>query len=340
MLESSRLDNYNDLASLQRLKVNKPGKEEQNVKAVAQQFESLFVSMMLKSMRAANKGFSEGNMLSSKDSEFYQEMFDSQLAVSLSSGRGIGLADVIEKQLMERRNLKPENRNEPLALASMDAYQRKDFSHLRRSQNIQEAMAEIEHIIQHAPETNAQSALKAAVELTTSEEPDIDFSSPESFIRSLYPMAKKIEAESGIDARLMLAQSALETGWGQHEIRHQDGSPSRNLFGIKAQSDWSGGRTEILTTEYREGVAIKVRDNFRSYDSYLASFRDYANFLQTNERYQAALDKRDDPMAFSEALQNSGYATDPAYANKLQSIMGKHLSDLPELFSGGTEARQ
>ncbi|MCG8613666.1 MAG: flagellar assembly peptidoglycan hydrolase FlgJ, partial [Pseudomonadales bacterium] len=146
------------------------------------------------------------------------------------------------------------------------------------------------------------------------------FESPEQFVEALYPIAKQVEAETGIDARFLLAQSALETGWGKHMIANQGEAPSHNMFGIKADSRWQGDRIAITTTEYREGIPMKEKAYFRAYPSYDESFRDYARFLKGNERYQEALQWVDDPAAFARELQDAGYATDPAYSDKIQRI--------------------
>lgn len=134
-------------------------------------------------------------------------------------------------------------------------------------------------------------------------------------------MAKRVEQETGINAQLMLAQAALETGWGQHPIVGADGQPSHNLFGIKAHNAWHGDAVNIVTTEYREGVALKERAQFRAYGSYQESFADYADFLRQNPRYEGIFDYLHDPHAFAQALQSNGYATDPRYAAKLSNIM-------------------
>ncbi len=313
------LNNYNDLNALQSLKHQSKTDKDGALDAAAKHFESIFVSMMIKGMRDANKVFSEGNLLQSNQSDFYQQMFDSQMAVSLSTGKGIGLAEVIKRQMskglgptesgMETFSLNTEKQS-----FSLEDYARQPFVSPEKVLRIEEAINKIDQSIEGS---SAQ---------TDVDDSEFDFSSPNNFIASLYPYAKQVEAETGIDARLMLAQSALETGWGKREILNADGSPSFNLFGIKAQTGWQGDRTNITTTEYRNGVAIKERADFRSYTGYQESFADYAHFLSANARYEQALEKASQPQDFARELQDAGYATDPEYANKINRILDRYLN--------------
>jgi len=332
--QSSKLSDYNNLNGLQSIKHQAKTDKEGALDAVAKQFESIFVSMMIKSMRDANKGFSEGNLLQSSESDSYQQMFDSQLAVSLSTGQGIGLADVIKRQL-SKGTLGIESGDDPKSFElhksyNLDDYNRRSLLPRLNNDDIQQAMIKVENSLQemsHSPALQS-SVLENSDSKNTMLASEIDFSSPDKFIQSLYPYAKNVEQETGIDARLMLAQSALETGWGKHQIMKEDGSPSFNLFGIKAQQGWAGDSAEITTTEYRGGLAMKEQASFRSYQSYGESFKDYADFLKGNERYKTALEQTSDPKEFALALQNSGYATDPNYANKINSIMDRYLDEV------------
>jgi len=328
-----QLNNYNDLNSLQSLNHISKTDKEGALDAAAKHFESIFVSMMIKGMRDANKAFSEGNMLQSNESDFYQQMFDSQLAVSLATGKGIGLADVIKRQLSKEAspNLTIEAGGLPLdgtgqKKYGLEDYARQPFVSPLKVSEIQNAVDKIDQTLESLPlDKLAKVDLPQASRQALTEDAALDFTSPEKFIESLYPYAKSVERETGIDARLMLAQSALETGWGQHQINKGDGTPSFNLFGIKAQQGWDGDAAEILTTEYRGGLAMKERASFRAYDSYSDSFKDYANFLKSNDRYQNALEHTDNPKEFAYALQDSGYATDPDYANKINRIMDRYI---------------
>lgn len=331
MIQAPDVSNYNDLNALQKLKSASHKDSREGIKAVAEQFESMFISMMLKSMRDANKTFSEGNMLSSNDTEFYQEMFDSQISVSLAGagGGGIGLAKVIERQLLSAKGLEAEpEATKALNIGDLSSYQRKDFPHLNIAK-LTEAMDKVDQVM--GPENKHSEAVltnSALHESPVSETLVTGFSSPEHFVETLAPIASKIEAKTGISARLMLAQSALETGWGQKPILKSDGSQSFNLFGIKAGASWHGEQTNIITTEFYQGSPVKQRDAFRAYGSFEESFKDYAQFLQSNPRYEQALAVRANPLEFAQALQESGYATDPQYADKLGQIMHSRLSDI------------
>jgi flagellar protein FlgJ len=146
-------------------------------------------------------------------------------------------------------------------------------------------------------------------------------SSPKEFVKKLYPIAEEVASTIGVDPRVLLAQSALETGWGRKMIAMPDGSNSHNLFGIKADSRWTGEQATVNTVEYRGGIAAPEKASFRSYGSYEDSFRDYVKFLQENPRYQEALEQSHDAKSFAQGLQNAGYATDPVYAKKIDSVM-------------------
>lgn len=149
------------------------------------------------------------------------------------------------------------------------------------------------------------------------------FSSPQDFVATMLPMAEKAAEKIGVDARYLVAQAALETGWGKSIIRQQDGSSSHNLFGIKTHNTWDGESARVLTTEYKGGKAVKEAASFRAYDSFSHSFEDYVSFLQNNGRYQKALNATDNPERFVRELQQAGYATDPNYARKISQIARK-----------------
>jgi len=146
------------------------------------------------------------------------------------------------------------------------------------------------------------------------------FASKDEFIAAMLPMAEEAAQKIGVDPRYLVAQAALETGWGKSIIRQQDGTSSHNLFGIKSHGSWDGESARVLTTEYKGGKAVKEAASFRTYDSYQQSFNDYVSFLQSNGRYQDALASADKPETFVRELQQAGYATDPHYARKVAQI--------------------
>jgi len=143
----------------------------------------------------------------------------------------------------------------------------------------------------------------------------------EAFVQKLLPHAQAASASSGIPASFMMGQAALETGWGRSEIRGPDGRNSHNLFGIKAGGSWKGRTVDITTTEYVNGKPQKQVDTFRAYDSYADAFRDYANVLRSNARYQNVIAQGQDAAGFAQGLQQAGYATDPGYAQKLMGVI-------------------
>ena len=149
------------------------------------------------------------------------------------------------------------------------------------------------------------------------------FSSPQEFVATMLPMAEAAAEKIGVDPRYLVAQAALETGWGKSIIRTRDGESSHNLFGIKSHGSWEGESARVLTTEYKGGKAIKEAASFRAYDSYAQSFDDYVSFLQNNGRYEKALNVTENPERFVKELQQAGYATDPNYARKISQIARK-----------------
>lgn len=267
---------YTDLAALNDIKISGREDSKEGLRQVAKQFESLFVNMMLKSMREANKGFAEGSYLNSNEMEFYQQNFDNQLSLHLTQGEGIGLADVFYRQMLHQ-------------------YEQEDVDP-KTSQRM-------------FPEQN-QSPSNSSVQ----------FDSPQDFVSALYEDAHAAAEKIGVPAEMLLAQSALETGWGKKIVSDTRGNLSHNMFGIKADSSWQGTTSAAASLEYENGVATRCVEKFRHYDSFRESFHDYVDFLQNNPRYESAL--RADADSYIEELQKAGYATDPNYAEKVRDVMG------------------
>ena len=354
---------FTDINRLSQFKVG--GDTEQNIRKVAQEFESLFMNEMLKAMRSANAAFGEGNFMNSNESKTYQDMHDQQLAVTLSKeGRGIGLADVLVRQMSKIKQ--PSSRPNPFAqveqpaaasaeskadkVASSEGF-RDDVALLnRRRLAVPGKLADrlLAGIVPSAAEgkalagndwipAQANAAAKApALSLANSDaltgrriaQPPLApgkaaFSSPQEFVATMLPMAEAAAEKIGVDPRYLVAQAALETGWGKSIIRTRDGDSSHNLFGIKSHGSWEGESARVLTTEYKEGKAVKEAASFRAYDSYAQSFDDYVSFLQNNGRYEKALSSTENPERFVKELQQAGYATDPNYARKISQIARK-----------------
>lgn len=282
-------------------------KDQETLKQVAGQFESLFVGMMLKGMRQASLG--EG-IFDSSQSDMYRDMSDQQLAMDLSAKGGLGLKEVIVRQLGGQLESKI-NGNGDIQAYSMDTVP------VRAALQTIDNPALFQQIMQAKPTVEIQKAEMKSSAMQTS----FTFDSPESFVQQLLPMAKQAAQRIGVTPEVILSQAALETGWGQHVIDQANGKSSHNLFNIKADSRWLGEHATTGTVEYRDGVAVKEQAQFRSYDNYQDSFNDYVDFLQIQPRYQNALKHTHDPEKFIDGLHKAGYATDPDYADKIKRIM-------------------
>ncbi len=276
--------------------------DQQTLRQVAGQFESLFVTMMLKSMRQANLG--EG-LFDSEQSKMYQDMADQQLASDLSVRGGLGLQDVILRQLGGERYVD----SQPVQAGQTFSI---DTVTIRPALGVKVNERIIEQIRQAKPEPSDMT-----------EQPHdmpVNFESPEDFVNKLWPYAENAAAKLGVAPEVILSQAALETGWGRHVLSDNNGS-SFNLFNIKAHGGWDGDTVSKNALEYRGGKALQESSQFRAYDSYQQSFDDYVNFLQSQPRYREALQHVHDADAFVEHLHKAGYATDPQYADKIKRIM-------------------
>jgi flagellar protein FlgJ len=321
---------YTDFEGLNALKTQARTDKESALREVARQFESLFLAEMLKSMRKAGDVMAEGNFLNTNESQAYRDMFDNQISLSMSGNQGTGLADALVRQLSPKI---PGMRSDgsPLAAhrATLADY---DRSVPPLSPRLPAEVKSVEQLAETLPVV--ADGARGDVPLPAR------FESPEQFVKTLLPIAQRIAKDSGINPRFMVAQAALETGWGKHMIEGKGDStspvPSYNLFGIKADQRWQGDSVVITTTEFREGVPMKEQAQFRAYAGYEASLRDYVDFLKSNPRYRDVLAVADKPAQFAEKLQQAGYATDPNYAEKIRSIMNG--DSLMSVSMGQTEA--
>ncbi|MGB2063645.1 MAG: flagellar assembly peptidoglycan hydrolase FlgJ [Marinomonas gallaica] len=308
----SRIDNnaffadFNSLASLKRQAQQDP---DAALKKVAQEFEAIFINMMFKNMREANENIG-GGLFDSTQTKQYTEMMDTQMAQSLANAGGIGLSESLIRQLQGQGS----------GVSSPDL---NDTSDLEADflRNLPTLDAERIRAVAKKAAEDFTGAVQTPTSSSSVSAKDVAFDSPDRFVETLWPHAQKAGEKLGVDPKAILAQAALETGWGKHPIAKFDGSPSYNLFGIKADQRWSGDRATVNTLEFRDGVAQKEKAAFRAYDSFEHSFDDYANFLQTSERYQNALQAGDDAAMFAAYLQKGGYATDPNYADKISNIL-------------------
>ncbi len=293
---------YTDIQGLQQLKANYTKDAEGVKQAIAEQFQSMLMGMMLKSMREANQAFESG-LFGSDQMEFYQDMFDKQLSISMGS---------IHNEFTEAIKRTIDNHGAPLPNTSLAEEM------AMRERPIQQLS------IPHAPLTEHKQINKDETKQHTSLLQDLTndntFNSPKEFVEHLWPMAKQAASTIGVDPKLLIAQAALETNWGKNIISHNNNQSSHNLFNIKATPDWSAPRVRKDTLEQQEGILVKKSAEFRSYPGLIDSFKDYIHFLQSNDRYTATLQHSNNPEAFAHELQKAGYATDKNYADKILKI--------------------
>ena len=260
---------YTDFSGLTQLRAQARQDPDNSLREVARQFESIYVQMMLKSMRDASFG---DPLFDSTGSEMYRDMFDNQMSQQLTHGKGLGLAEMLVQQL---RRQQPDS------------------------------------AVDNPRQTFAAPATAPSQPLT----------SPESFKQQLLPHAKAAAAELGTTPDVLLAQAALETGWGKHVAQLPNGRSSHNLFNIKADPSWQGDTVQVKTVEYLHGKPVTQTARFRAYDDYAESFQDYMNFIKSNPRYRAALAQPADSNNYIQQVHGAGYATDPAYADKWLQIL-------------------
>lgn len=290
---------YSDLGGLAQLRGRSRSDQQGAMKEVAQQFEALFLNMMLKQMRESGFGDS---LFDSSAGKNYQSMFDQQLALNLSKQGSLGIAEMVERQL---------SANLPTDTDAANPFKGQAFVAPRTISML------------HKPSVLQATTVEASGRITSGQagEKSAAFDKPEQFVAVIWPHAEKAARELGIPTETLVSQAALETGWGKYMMTQSDGENSYNLFGIKADHRWQGDRVTVTTTEYRNGVVQKERAAFRAYDSFADSFDDYVVFLQSSPRYADALQNGGSGKTFLQGLQQAGYATDPAYASKIGGIM-------------------
>ncbi len=267
-----------DFSALASLRNDAKAQDPAALKEAAKQFESLFTQMLLKSMRDANRSFGEDSLFGSSQGEMYQDMFDDQIALQMSKGKGLGLADMLVQQLTQAGMVKSSEATTGTRAA--------------------------------AP-TQAVSSSAEHQPLTKSKE---------DFVRMMWPHAQRAGNALGVDPSALIAQAALETGWGRAVPSQASGSSSFNLFGIKAGSSWNGATAHVPTLEFEAGVPVRKVERFRAYSSPADSFNDYARLIGGNPRYENARGVGGDVATFASALQEGGYATDPNYAQKVVAV--------------------
>jgi flagellar protein FlgJ len=312
MLSVQKADVYTDFNGLAKLKSEARKESPEALKEVARQFESIFLNNVLKSMREAK--LADGAM-DNDQSKFYSDMYDQQLAIHLSGSPGVGLADLIIRQLGPE---KPDNNEKQ----DIEDYLNKSGG-INPPQppfekgglgGISDGQAKVTPYLQDS------SPLDEMTALPLKNDHALSIQSAEDFVRQLHPLAVQAARELGVEPKVILAQAALETGWGRSLIKNSNGSNSFNLFNIKADKSWQGKQAQVPTLEFDQGIAKKVNAGFRSYASFQESFKDYVDFIKSNPRYGDALKKVGNAEQYMHELQRAGYATDPKYADKVMNI--------------------
>ncbi|WP_133128881.1 flagellar assembly peptidoglycan hydrolase FlgJ [Legionella nagasakiensis] len=277
---------YTNIQGLEALRHKYKNNPDMAQKEVAEQFESLLLQMLIKSMRDSNKEFASG-LMSSEEGSFYEDLFDKQLALVMSKS-GIGLAKNIENYLSKTQGSTQIKTEE--------------------EENLQKVIPKPFRQMMQNSQTTELTPVKS------------QFDSAVDFIKSLWSDAKAAAQLLNSDPRFLLAQAALETNWGKNILAHKNGRTTHNLFNIKADKSWQDNMTSLETIEQQDGVLVKETSKFRAYDSFRESFLDYVNFLKHNERYRDALKVASNPEQFAQSLQNAHYATDERYAEKIMEI--------------------
>lgn len=323
-----------NLDKLRRMSLNKEGKADA-LMAASRQFESIFTQTLFKGMREANAVLTQDNPMNSSYTQFYEGMLDEQRVADMSNKGGLGIAEMVVKQFSPEKSfthndgrvLKMPQRTERVhkpyqapTSAPNDLIEAskvgKDFAE-KGMEGAEPVLAMPRRTHRTIPPMNRASQDQAQALDTTGKV----FDTPEEFVNRLMPLAKKAADKLGLSPAVLVAQAALESGWGKRVIKDGEGQMTHNLFGIKADPRWEGPKAVVSTLEYEQGVASRQKAAFRSYESFEESFNDYVDFLTSGSRYQGALAKADSPDRYFEALQQAGYATDPQYARKLKQVL-------------------
>ncbi len=308
MAISNPADFYLNMRQFGELKLGAKNNSAQATEDVAQQFESLFVQQMLGAMRSA--ALVDESQHSSY-ADFYQDMYDKQMALTISRQGGLGIAKMLIKQLPGGQDnaansgkelpLHPwQEAKSELPLKSMDYRAKNPVVVVNRfdSNDITEQNI-----------TNVDQGSKIVAK------------NKHQFVSEIWPHAEQAAQALGLSAQVLVAQSALETGWGKHTMSFPNGKSTYNLFGVKSGPGWSGSTMSKPTLEYRDGVMKSEHARFRAYDSTSHAMSDYVQFIQSSTRYSDALKHQGNPTHYLRGLQQAGYATDPDYADKILNIM-------------------
>jgi len=312
--QMANAQNFLDLNSLnsirQQAHADDKGSKKEALETAAKQFEAIFMQMLLKSMRKAQEVLESDSPFNSESTKFYRDMHDQQMSLELSNNGSLGLSELIVRQLGgDSENFTPQS-----------LFKANVFQGANQASSVDKAKDFQQPIRRQFPDYVS----KAANEISTKDASPVDvYEQPKDFVTALIEPAKQVEKKLNIPFEVVIAQAALETGWGKKVIQTEQGESSNNLFNIKADSRWSGDKTHKETLEYEQGAMVKKREPFRVYESISESVNDYINFLSSSERYQGALNQSGNVEHFLQGLQKAGYATDPNYANKILGTLGK-----------------
>jgi flagellar protein FlgJ len=305
---NSQTDLAVDLSSLNRLRSMSQHDKRGALDQAAKQFEALFIHQLLKSARSASFG---DPLFGSHQMDTYKDMFDQQLALSMAQSGETGIGDLLVKQLQGSLGVDAASKDQAAKNGDTDSIQP-----LRRF------LGAVKPIQVPSEIKTKDSVVETPANASkTSEASQASFSTPSEFIEKLRPHAEEAAAKLGVNPQVLLAQAALETGWGKYISRDSQGKSSFNLFNIKAGPDWGGKTLEMNSMEFVNGGFVKQNSTFRAYDGFAQSFEDYVDFLKSNPRYGDAISRANNDAAFTKALQGAGYATDPDYSRKITRVL-------------------
>jgi len=286
-----------DVNSAAALRAKARAGDDSALRAAAKEFEAMMLNIMLKTMRETRFIDQEADPFGSQTVQLYRELLDQQWARKMSEGKGLGFADMLYRQFKAQAELASQSAQAPAAPPAAGGFP---------------LAPPADRAFPLEPAIPAAPATKPAGEQAPAGQ-----DARQAFLERMRPHAEAAAQQLGVPAEYILAHAALESGWGRREIARADGSPSHNLFGIKAGSRWEGQTTDVTTTEYRYGLPIKQVERFRAYGGYGEAFDDYVRLLRA--RYGEAL--AGDARSFAFGLQQGGYATDPGYGAKLYRLI-------------------
>lgn len=290
--------------------------KEAALEQAAKQFEAIFMQMLMKSMRKAQEVLESDSPFNSESTKFYRDMHDQQMSLEMSNNGSLGLSELIVRQLGgDSENYKPHTilRSDG-NLDSRGSVRVTQGALLNPNNLVNDPTAKQDP--EKDRQTNGSELVKMVNQLQSP-----TFEKPHDFVSALTADAKRVQDKINVPFEVVIAQAALETGWGQKIIKTNNGESSNNLFNIKADSRWAGEKTHKETLEFENGAMVKKREPFRVYDSIGQSVNDYLNLLTGSERYQGALDNSENVEQFLHNLQSAGYATDPNYAKKIMGTL-------------------